>query len=65
MVIEKRLPFDLCENCQEFILDVNQQYIFYGDGGSHLVLTVECRNAEKCRQLKKNLERTGDNAASE
>ena len=55
MDIEKRLPFDCCENCGEFILHTEQRTLWYGDGGSHLVLTVSCKNEEKCKHLKQNL----------
>jgi len=57
MDIVKQLPFDVCENCGEFILDVKQQELFYGDGGHHLALTVRCKNAGKCQQLKRNLKK--------
>ena len=60
MDIVKRLPFDVCENCGEFVLDVSSQTMWYGDGGSHLLLTVRCKNAEKCKRLRKNLNRMGD-----
>lgn len=57
MDIVKQLPFDVCENCGEFVLDVKQDVLWYGDGGSHLALTVRCKNAGKCKQLKQNLKK--------
>ena len=57
MDIVKQLPFDVCENCGEFILSVDQQQLWYGDGGSHLAITVRCKNAGKCKQLKRNLKK--------
>ena len=55
MDIVKQLPFDVCENCGEFILACDTKQLWYGDGGTHLALTVRCKNAEKCQQLKRNL----------
>lgn len=55
MEIEKQLPFDICENCDEFILETEQKTLWYGDGGSHLVLTVSCKNEEKCKRLREHL----------
>ena len=55
MDIVKQLPFDVCENCPEFLLSVEQKTLWYGDDGSHLVLTVQCKHSEKCKHLKRNL----------
>lgn len=56
MIIEKRLPFECCEKCEDFILDVNEQTIFYGEN-SIRVLTVECKNESLCRRLDANRKR--------
>lgn len=56
MIIEKTLPFDECENCKDFIMDVNEQTMSYADGGSHLVLMVRCKNANKCKRPKMRME---------
>jgi hypothetical protein len=57
MDIRKELPFDVCDNCPEFVLSVDQQTLWYGDGGSHLVLTIHCKNDAICNHLKTNLNR--------
>lgn len=63
MEIDVRLPYSFCERCSEFILDVDEQILFYGMGGSHRALTVKCKNAAKCKTLKENLDRMGDRNA--
>ena len=51
MTINKDLPFDLCENCDQFVLDVNEQVLF-GDGQFLTrTLNVGCKNAWLCKQL--------------
>lgn len=64
MEIRKELPFECCENCGEFILDVGEETThLYGDGkeiGSRLVLYVRCKNARKCIHLNRNLYRLVD-----
>lgn len=55
MEIEKHLPFECCETCPEFIMKVQQRTLFYGDDGSHIGLTVSCKNESKCVHLKKSL----------
>ena len=57
MRIEENLPFDICDSCTEFILDVDEQVLFYGMNGSERVITVKCKHAGKCKRLIKNLER--------
>ena len=59
MTIKQYLPFDVCNKCPEFILDVSEQVLFHGLAGTERVLTVRCKNAGKCKQLKKNLELHG------
>lgn len=56
MRIETSLPYPFCDNCPEFILHVDEQIMFLGFAGSERVMTVMCKNAAKCKQLKKNLE---------
>ena len=55
MDIEKNLPFDICENCSEFILDIEQKTLWDWKDNSRLVLTVRCKNAEKCKRLQNHL----------
>ena len=49
MTIEKDLPFEICENCEHFIVDCDEQVIFMGDKPGHRVLKVGCKNAWLCR----------------
>ena len=55
MEIEKRLPFKHCDSCPEFILDIEQQTLFYYDNGSSLALIIRCKNERVCERLKKHL----------
>lgn len=63
MEIEKRLPFECCENCGEFILKVQERTLFYSNKGSTVGITVSCKNEGKCKHLKENLKRIGDQNA--
>ena len=56
MEIRKDLPFPYCDECEEFVLKVDDHLLFYGNG-SERVLTVRCKNANKCLHLKRNLDR--------
>lgn len=56
MVIEKNLPFECCETCENFIVDAEEQVIFAEGQLSIRVLTVGCKNAWLCKQLKKQIE---------
>ena len=58
MIIEKDLPFECCENCEQFIVRTNER-VFYTDTTSHRVLTVSCKNEWLCKQLKDKLEKDG------
>ena len=60
MRIEKDFPFDICENCNEFIMDVEEKVLFFGMEGSERVLIVRCKHSGKCKRLIKNLERNED-----
>ena len=55
MDIVKELPFDICENCGEFILDIEQKTLWDYQDNSRLMLTVKCKNEKKCKRLKENL----------
>ena len=55
MKIEKNLPFDFCEDCEDFILHVEEQVLF-SDRTVGRVLTVSCKNENRCRKLKEHLE---------
>lgn len=58
MLIEKKLPYDFCDNCDEFILKVDDQLTFLQPVGcTERVITVYCKNAGKCVQLKRNIEK--------
>ena len=55
MQIDKCLPFDCCERCQEFILKVDEQAIFTENRRIEVVLKVYCKNEYLCKHLKKVL----------
>lgn len=59
MDIRKQLPFECCENCGEFILDVQEETThLYADNdlvSSNLTLFVRCKNAAKCIHLNRNM----------
>ena len=52
MDIQKCLPFKACENCNEFVLDVDEQAILNGQKQIEVVLKVMCKNEYLCRHLK-------------
>lgn len=56
MDIRKSLPFDCCENCDEFILKVDEQAIFTEDRRIETIINVRCKNERICEHLKKALE---------
>lgn len=51
MKIEKNLPFDVCESCEDCVLDVEEQILF-GEKFIERVITVGCKNAKLCKRLK-------------
>lgn len=51
MDIRKRLPFEHCETCPEFILSVDDKVLFYGTQSSERVIDVRCKNETKCLRL--------------
>lgn len=55
MKIETNLPFEFCDDCQNFIMDVEQQVIFADEGFRTRILTVGCKNEWLCQQLKDQL----------
>ena len=56
MLIEKKLPYDFCDNCKEFILKIDEHFAFSPVVGStERVITVYCKNSGKCGHLLKNL----------
>ena len=59
MTIKENLPFEQCQNCEHFVLDVNEQVIF-SNGLSERILMVGCKNAWLCKQLSENLNKDGD-----
>lgn len=52
MEIRTDLPFDNCDSCPEFILDVDEQVIFADNNVGLRVLNVRCRNENLCRRLE-------------
>lgn len=54
MIIEKNLPFEICENCEKFVVDAEEQVISFPDKPSMKKLIVGCKNAWLCKQLKEN-----------
>lgn len=68
MDIIKELPFEFCDSCSEFILDVNEKTLYYTDfsgTSSHIAITVRCKNEGKCKQLKHNLHKLENTDAAE
>ena len=53
MKIEKSLPFESCDSCDECVLDVNKQILFYGGGFGEMIVTVGCKNERLCKRLMK------------
>lgn len=55
MKITESLPFNHCQDCKEFVLNVKEQIYYSEDKMSHRELVVQCKNAWLCRQLKEEL----------
>jgi len=54
MEIRQSLPFQCCEDCKDFILNVEEQTIF-GDGRIAMrILYVSCKNENLCRRLEQH-----------
>ena len=51
MTIKKYLPFDLCESCEHFVLDVDEQVFTVDDTILTRCLMVKCKNEWLCKQL--------------
>lgn len=56
MVIEKNLPFECCENCDKFVVDVEEQDFLSADGHITRKLFVGCKCAWLCKQLKNQIQ---------
>ena len=50
MKINENLPFEHCEKCPEFILNVDEQVIFT-DGVATRTLNVGCKHEWLCKQI--------------
>lgn len=59
MNIEKKLPFESCDSCEEFILDVHDQ-VYFSQKHTQRIITVKCKNERICRKLKNNLKKMED-----
>ena len=60
MQITTKLPFDCCENCSEFVLKVDDNFIHLSNGYNCREITVRCKNAGKCKHPRKKLTKKGD-----
>ena len=56
MKIIQSLPFDVCENCTEFVMDVKEQ-TYFSSCESQRIITVKCKHERKCKELKENLKK--------
>jgi hypothetical protein len=59
MEIRETLPFDFCNQCKEFILDVDETTVYADDGIMVRILAVSCKHRGLCEKLKENIERVG------
>ena len=58
MEIRKDLPFECCENCDDFILHSEEQVIYSPvKGCAERILTVQCKNESLCIRLEGNRQR--------
>lgn len=60
MKIEKNLPFESCDSCDQCVLDVNEQILFYGGGFGERIVTVGCKNERLCKRLLAKQKNEGD-----
>ena len=57
MIIEQRMPFDHCEKCPEFVLNVNNT-TYYADGGILTrAITVSCKHEWLCTQIAERVKK--------
>ena len=52
MKIKESLPFDVCQNCDKFILKTNVETIFV-NGRTEKVINVYCKREKQCKCQKK------------
>ncbi len=52
MDIRQNLPFEHCERCKSFVMDVEQQSVFGDDGLLTRILFVGCKHEWMCKQLE-------------
>ena len=58
MKIKESLPFDVCQNCDKFILKTNVETIFV-NGRAEKVINVYCKREKQCKCQKKGDEKIG------
>ena len=51
MEIRTNLPFKHCEDCPEFILNVDDKVLYFSSGHTERVIDVYCKNASLCKRL--------------
>lgn len=49
--ITECLPYKECQNCQNFLLNVNERTIFTESGRIEVKLEVSCKNEHICKFL--------------
>lgn len=64
MEIKTRLPFDCCENCEDYLMHVEEQVIFVQNGSVREIL-VSCKRENQCRRMQQDrisneIKRTAD-----
>ena len=59
MKIEKNLPFDICESCEDCVLDVEEQ-ILYAEKFIERIICVGCKNERLCKRLKQKGEKENE-----
>ena len=57
MRIEKIVPYDTCDNCDNFILDAFDQTKTDEKGLSERVINVGCKNAWMCKMVEERYEK--------
>jgi len=50
MTIRENFPFETCQDCNEFVLDVEEKVLFCGEH-TQRELVVSCKHSDVCRKL--------------
>ena len=62
MKIQKSLPFEQCETCDQFVLDSFMQNETDEKGATEKIVNICCQRAWMCQMIDKNYEKKNQKA---